>query len=127
MHKIILGLHLGACPRMAAIISTITDQVWDYPTMLLNTICFYCNQERLNNWYSCNRRASMINLHPGLLYVRRQHYFIMSIFAKYCSSRDSTILYRGHPDTQSELREYKITDISLPMDLQTRKYIAHGM
>ena len=111
---------------MGAILSTVTDAVWSYTDMVRNTICHYCNSERLNPWYSCNRRSAMINLHPGLCLNRRQHYFIMNVFAKYCAARDPEIQYAGHPNTRSSVREFQFPDKTLPKPMQTRKYICHG-
>ena len=121
-----LGLHLGACPHMGAILATATDSTWNFEDLMKHTVCTHCNSERINVWYSCNRRSAMVNLHPGLASARRQHYFILNLLAKYSAARDNEIQYAGHPDTRSDVREYRFPDKSVPKPLQTHTYICHG-
>ena len=121
-----LGLHYGACPRMASILATVSDVAWDFSTLVQNTICSFCNRELLNKWYSCNRRAAMVNVHPGLTSYQRQHYYVVNIFAKYLSGTTNGVRYQGHPGARSRKLTYRFTDMSLPKSYQIKEYISHG-
>ena len=111
---------------MGSINATITDEIWDFPTLMRNTLCNFCNSQRLNDWYSCNRRPSTINLHPGLTSFCRQHLYLVSIFAKYATCLDSEIHFQGHPGVVSQKQVHTFTDISLPKSMQTQTFIRHG-
>ena len=131
----ISGVHLGACPFMNRMPGTTTDEQWSHDDLLRNTICSFCNNERLNPWYSCNRRSSMVNCHPGLLHERRQHYYIIKLLAKYAipavpmCGREITnrgLDFQGHPGATTQIHSYRIPHVSLPKKQQIKQYITHG-
>ena len=121
-----LGLHLAACPRMGSINATLTDELWDFDTLIRNTLCNFCNRQKLNDWYSCNRRPATINLHPGLTAYRRQHLYLVAIFAKYAVCLDSEIPFQGHPGAVTIKQTHTFTNISLPKSMQVQTFIRHG-
>ena len=110
---------------------TTTSEQWSHDDLLRNTICSFCNNERLNPWYSCNRRSAMVNCHPGLLCQRRQHFFIIKLFAKYAipgfTVFNQWVDFNGLPGVKTELHNYRIPHISLPKKQQVKQYITHGM
>ena len=112
---------------MANMVATATEEEWNHEELMRNTVCNFCNQEHLNKWYSCNRRSSMVNLHPGLLSVFRQHYYLIKIVAKYaCNQWNIRVPFLGHPGAQTLKRSFKIPHVSLPKHLQFHQYITHG-
>ena len=119
---------MGSCPFMSNLIATATDETWSYEQLMLNTICHFCNKMHFNNWFSCNRRASMINLHPGLLSFNRHHFFLVKIIAKFAISPSGypKIVFSGHPGAKTMKHSYKIPHVSLPKPLQIKQYITHG-
>lgn len=121
------GSHYGACPNMGNLISTMTEEKWPYELLLLNTICTICNNQYYNNWYSCARRQAMVNTHPGLMEVRRQHYFMVKLIVKYqVNNYGIKVPFLGQPGVITEVEEYKVPNVSLPKDLQIKKFIRHG-
>ena len=113
---------------MANFVATASDEKWSYDMLMRNTVCRVCNQMYFNNWFSCNRRAACVNTHPGLLGIRRQHLYMIKLFAKYQTNRHNiTIPFEGHPGAKTTLEVYSITDQSLPKTKQHKYYIRHGM
>ena len=114
---------------MNNLVATASDETWTYSQLMKNALCHFCNRLHYNNWYSCNRRSSMVNLHPGLVCITRQHWYVIKIVAKYAINNYPTsgqIPFQGHPGATTELRSYVIPDISLPQELQNHLYVAHG-
>ena len=112
---------------MSNLVATATDEEWTYDQLMANTICQFCNKNHYNLWYSCNRRASMVNLHPGLSHINRQHWYLIKIVAKYAiDPYNSKISFLGHPNAKTTQRSYTIPDVSLPKDLQTHIFVSHG-
>ena len=69
----------------------------------------------------------MVNLHPGLLAIRRQHFYLVKLVAKYVVHPYSfDISFQGHPGASTTKNTYVIPHVSLPKDLQTHTYISHG-
>jgi len=119
---------MGACPMMGNILATTTEEKWTYEQLMMNTVCQFCNRNHYNNWYSCNRRSCMVNLHKGLINIRRQHWYLVKLVAKYAINPFEAIkiAFSGHPGAKTEQQTYRISHISLPKDLQTRTFITHG-
>ena len=118
---------MGACPQMSNLVATATSDEWTYEQLIQNSICQFCNRQHLNCWFSCNRRASMVNLHPGLISIQRQHWYLVKLVAKYViHSYPFEISFQGHPGATTRKNVFIIPHISLPKDLQTHTYIAHG-
>ena len=112
---------------MSNLVATATEETWDHEKLMLNTICSFCNREHLNKWFSCNRRASMVNLHPGLLSLSRQHYYLIKIVAKYAmNDYGIRMSFAGHPGATTTKHTFTIPHVSLPKHLQQHQYITHG-
>ena len=113
---------------MGNLIATTTDEKWDHDQLMRNTICSFCNREHFNNWFSCNRRSSMVNLHPGLLSLSRQHFFLVKIVAKYSydNYKAAKMVFSGHPGATTTKQTYTIPFVELPKHMQQRTYITHG-
>ena len=112
---------------MSNLVATVTDEKWPYELLLQNTICSICNNQYYNNWFSCNRRQAMVNTHPGLLSLKRQHFYMVKLFAKYqirSFSRNSN--FNGQPGVKTELETYTIPNAALPKELQRKTFIRHG-
>lgn len=112
---------------MSNLVATATSETWTYEQLIENSICQFCNKQHLNCWFSCNRRSSMVNLHPGLLSIRRQHWYLVKLVAKYVINPYSVpISFQGYPGAITRKNVYVIPHLSLPKDLQTHPFIAHG-
>ena len=69
----------------------------------------------------------MINLHPGLTFIRRQHWYLIKIVTKYVIKHTGLkIPFTGHPGATTEKLTYTVPNFSLPKDLQQKEYIVHG-
>ena len=112
---------------MCNFVATATDEKWTYERLLENTVCMVCNRMYFNRWYSCNRRAAAVNMHPGLMGIQRQHIYMVKIFSKYQTNQHGiTIPFQGQPGVKTALEVYSITDKSLPKCKQNKYYIRHG-
>lgn len=113
---------------MGNLVATSTEDKWEHDQLLRNTVCTFCNREYLNNWYSCNRRSAMVNLHPGLLSTERQHYYLIKIVAKYIVSEYpyGKIPYAGHPGAKTTKHIFNIPHVTIPKPQQQHAYITHG-
>ena len=118
--------HLGACPFMPTMLNLITQHKWNYETMLKYNSCFFCCSESLNPWYSCLRRSSMVNFHPGLLCIRRHLYYLVKLFVKFNTSTMVKIAFAGERTSQATLEEYHVTNPLVPKPHRTQQYIRYG-
>ena len=67
-------------------------QRWSIEEIKRSITCQICNAAELNNWASCTRRASLLNLHPGFLSRPRQMWFIAMQTLKFTPTNRE---YRG--------------------------------
>ena len=105
---------------------TATDEKWTHDELLVNSICHFCNRQYHNDWFSCNRRSSMVNLHPGLASLKRHYYYVVKIISKFVLNPYSRISFSGHPGAETTKQTYTIPHVSLPKQFQTKIYITHG-
>ena len=120
---------MGACPNFCNFIATATDTTWTHDELMKNSLCHFCNRMHYNNWFSCNRRASMVNLHPGLASAARHHYYLVKLISKYVINpyTSYTAIFNGPDGRQAKLHEYQIPHVSLPKPMQIKKYVTYGM
>ena len=112
---------------MANFVATATDEKWPYELLVRNTVCFVCNNQYFNCWYSCNRRAAATNMHPGLMGITRQHIYMVKLLVKYQPNELGLIPpFHGHPGATTEKEEYLVVDQSVPKKHQKKIFIRHG-
>ena len=101
--------------------ATASDEKWPHDVLMNNTVCIVCNRRYFNRWQSCNRRAAAVNLHPGLMGIRRQHIYMVKLFSKYQVNKHGvTVPFQGHPGAKTTIEVYTVVDRSLPQEQQNK-------
>ena len=86
--NIILAYGNHSCPMMGLMPACSAPpqnlaQRWPIGELKRNGLCGLCYVHELNDWNSCIRRSSLINLHPGMCSRPRQMLYLILQVLKY--------------------------------------------